>query len=333
MKTAVLNNKRSLLMLTILAFAPALALAGETIDETIDVSENEIIDIEIINGDVTITGWNRSEVSFKGELSDRAESYDFSSRNGVTRFAEEYEDRRTFFDRNCSNWFDCSDDDHTVLEISVPRNATVRFEGINVELTLSDIAGNTQVDVVNGPIEATNLEGRINIEAVNGSIEASNLSGRINLSTVNGQIRDQGSRGESVSYDNVNGSIIYDTRAERVNAETVSGSIELDLDKVDNLETSAVSARVTVSLELLDGGRVEMSNVSGRTELLVNRNISASFDINTAVGGNIDNDLSDDRPVQENRFINSSELQFSLNGGSGNVEISSVSGDIIIGEK
>jgi hypothetical protein len=37
--------------------------------------------------------------------------------------------------------------------------------------------------------------------------------------------------------------------------------------------------------------------------------------------------------VRENRFINSGELQFSLNGGSGNVEISFVSGDILVGEK
>jgi hypothetical protein len=37
--------------------------------------------------------------------------------------------------------------------------------------------------------------------------------------------------------------------------------------------------------------------------------------------------------VRENLFINSGELQFSLNGGSGSVEISSVSADILVGEK
>lgn len=334
MKTTVLDKHRTLFMLAALACLPGLAMAGETIDETSDASDNEVIDIEVINGDITITGWDRMEVSFKGELSDRAEAYDFSSRNGVTRFEEEYEDRSNFFGRNCSNWFDCDDDiDPTELEISVPRNSTVRLEGINVGLQLRDITGNTHVEIVNGTIEATNLQGRIDIETVNGSIETSNLDGRINLSAVNGRIRDRGSRGDRVSYDNVNGSIISDTRSQRVDAETVSGSIELDLDKVSDLETSAVSARVIVSLELLEGGRVDMSNVSGRTELLVNRDISARFDINTAVGGDIDNDLSDHQPLRENRFINSSELQFSLNGGSGNVEMSSVSGDILIGTK
>lgn len=334
MKTTVANNPQKLLLLATLACSPVLVLAGERIDETRDVSENEVIDIELINGDIVIRGWDRNAVSFQGELSDRAEGYDFSSRNGVTRFEEEYENRRNFFGRDCSSWFDCSDDfDRTDLEISVPKNSTLRLEGINVELVISDITGTTQVEIVNGPIEASNLDGRINIETVNGSIETSNLSGRINLSTVNGQIRDRGSRGERVSYNNVNGSIISDTRSPRVDAETVSGSIELDLDKVDDLETSAVSARVFVSLELNAGGRVEMSNVSGKSELLVNRNISAHFDINTAVGGDIDNDLSEDEPHRENRFINSSVLQFSLGGGAGSVEISSVSGDILIGPK
>lgn len=333
MKTTVIYTNH-LFLLALLAGSPAIALAGEAIDETREVSENEVIDIELINGDIVIRGWDRNQVSFQGELSDRAEGYDLTSRNGVTRFEEEYEDRRNFFGRNCTNWFDCNDElSRTELEVSVPKNSTLRFEGINVELEISDIGGDTQVEIVNGPIEASNLSGRINIETVNGTIETSSLNGRISLATVNGRIRDRGSNGERVSYNNVNGSIISDTRSRRVDAETVSGTIELELGEVDDLETSSVSARVIVSLDLLEGGRVEMSNVSGRTELLVNRDISARFDINTAVGGDIDNDLSSDQPVNENRFINSSELQFSLNGGAGSVEISSVSGDILIGAK
>ena len=84
---------------------------------------------------------------------------------------------------------------------------------------------------------------------------------------------------------------------------------------------------------MLAGGNVELSNVSGYTELLVSPDISARFDLNTAVGGDIDNDLTDHKPVQENRFINSRELQFTLNGGSGTVDISTVSGDILLGKR
>ena len=317
-----------------LVLAPTLALSGETINETRDVDDNEVIDIELINGDVVIRGWERNQIQLTGELSDEAEGYEFSSRNGITRFEEEYENRRNWFGSNCSNWFDCSDKvDRTVLEVSVPRNSTLRFEGINVELEISGLSGNTQIEIVNGPVEASDLEGRINIETVNGSIDTTNLNGRISLSTVNGQIRDRRSNGNRVAFSTVNGSIISDTRAERVDAESVSGSVQLDLGNIDDLEASSVSARVIVSLDLLEGGQVELSNVSGYTELLVNRDVSARFDINTAVGGDIDNDLSDHEPVRENRFVNSSELQFSLNGGSGTVDISSVTGDIVLGAK
>lgn len=334
MKTTVLNSSLPLALLTSLAFGPALSLAGERIEETHDVSENEVIDIELINGDITLTGWDRNQVSFKGELSDRAEGYDFSSRNGVTRFEEEYANRRNFFNSSCSNWLDCADElERTEMEVFVPKNSTVRLEGINVGLVISDLTGNTQVEIVSGPIEATNLSGRISIETVNGSIETSSLNGRINLSTVNGQIRDRGSRGDRVAYSTVNGSIISNTRSQRVDADSVSGTVELDLGDIDDLEASSVSARVIVSLSLLEGGQVEMSNVSGTMELLVNPDISARFDINTAVGGDIDNDLSDHEPVEQNRFVNSSELQFTLNGGAGSVEISTVSGDILIGVK
>lgn len=322
------------LVLFSLMFFPALVFSGEIIDEVRDVDANEVIDIEIINGTITIIGWDRNQVEVKGELSDQAESYEFSSRNGITRFEEEYENRRNWFGRNCSSWFECSDEiDRTELDISVPKNSTLRLEGINVELIVSGLTGNTQIEIVNGPIEANDLSGRINIETVNGSIETFNLDGRINLATVNGQIRDRGSRGERVFYNNVNGSIISNTRAQRVNAETVSGTVELNLGDIEDLEASGVNANLIISLNLLEGGRAELSNVNGYTELLVNPDISARFEINTAVGGDIDNDLTDHEPVQESRFINSQELTFSINGGAGSVDISTVTGDILIGKK
>lgn len=323
-----------------LAFGPALLfnapplLAGETVDETRDVGANEIIDIELINGEVTVTGWDRNQVQVKGELSDQAEGYTFSSSNGITRFEEEYEDRRGFFGRNCDNWFNCRGEvDPTVLEIFVPVNSTVRLEGVNVELAISNIDGNTEIEIVNGPIEAAGLGGRISLETVNGSIETENLDGRINLSTVNGRIRDRDSNGDRVKFNAVNGSVYSNTASSRVSAESVSGAIELELGSIDDLEASTVSGRIRVSLALRDGGQVEMSSVSGTTELLVDPGISARFDINTAVGGDIDNELTDHAPVRENRFVNSSELQFSLNGGTGNVDISTVTGNILIAPK
>ena len=88
--------------------------------------------------------------------------------------------------------------DRTELEISVPKNATIRLEGINVDLEISGITGNTQVEIVNGPIVASNLSGRVDIETVNGPIQTSGLDGRIRLSTVNGQIRDTNSAGDRV---------------------------------------------------------------------------------------------------------------------------------------
>jgi hypothetical protein len=53
-----------------LAFMPALA--GEIIDETRDVDPNEVVDIELINGHITIIGWDRNQIQIKGELSDQA---------------------------------------------------------------------------------------------------------------------------------------------------------------------------------------------------------------------------------------------------------------------
>jgi len=155
------------------------------------------------------------------------------------------------------------DSDRTELDVSMPENSTVRLEGINVDLVITGITGNTQVEIVNGPIEASKLSGHVDIETVNGSIEATDLDGRIHLSTVTGQVRDTNSKGTRVNYSAVMGSIMYNTPAERVGAECVSGSVQLDLGKVGDLEASCISGHVIVSLDLLPGGNVEISTVSG----------------------------------------------------------------------
>ncbi len=66
----------------------------------------------------SVTLIDRNQISFKGELNDKAESYELSSDNGMTCFEDVFEDRRGFFN-SCSDWFNCNDDiDPTTLEIT-----------------------------------------------------------------------------------------------------------------------------------------------------------------------------------------------------------------------
>ena len=75
---------------------------------------------------------------------------------------------------------------------------------------------------------------------------------------------------------------------------------------------------------------ININSVSGRIELGLPSNTSARFNVQTAAAGRIHNELSDDEPERRNRYVNSRELDFTLNGGDGDVSISTVSGNVTL---
>jgi hypothetical protein len=314
----------------LLALASNPLLAGEDIDETRAMDADGLVRVELTNGHVTIRGWDRSEFHIAGELSDAAEGFELRDTDGNIRFEEDIDRNSRGFD--CS-FFGCrgdSRDRNSELEIQIPRNSVLRFEGVNIDVDVSELQGNTEIEVVNGEIIAENLSGTVQLKTVNGEIEAENLDGRLALETVNGRIRDRDSKGSRIEFSAVNGDIRSNTSAARVSAGNVNGEIELQLGAVDELDISTVGGRVETNASLLDGAHVDISSVNGRIELAVPAGSSARFTLSTAVNGHINNELTDDQPVKQNRFVSSEDLSFELGRGNADVEISTVSGTITV---
>lgn len=306
----------------------AQAGAGELIDETRDVDPDAIIDVEIMNGVVTLTGWDQNRFHIAGELSDAAESYDLREVAGGIRFEEEIE--RGSFD-NCWAWGKrCNESTQSDLDIQLPRNAVLRFTGTNIEVTVEGLYGSTDIELVNGDVYATDLRGTIRLETVNGDIDANELDGRVSLQTVNGDIDDHGSQGARLTLNTTNGDIDASTASTRVAAETTNGDIELEAGAVDELEISTVGGSVDAVASLNDQGEINVNSVSGRIELAVPADISARVNVQTATNGRITNELSDAEPERRNRYVNSRELDFTLNGGNGDVSVSTVSGNVTL---
>jgi DUF4097 and DUF4098 domain-containing protein YvlB len=317
---------RSTLGLAILATLAQSAGAGEAISETRDVGPNAVISIDLTNGDVSIAGWDEQRFSIEGELSDAAEGFTLLDSNGNIRFEEHVERKNRWF------WGDGrrNSGDGATLDIRIPRHSVLRLEGINANMDVRGLSGNTDVEVINGRIVANDLDGVVRLETVNGSIDTQNLSGRISLKTVNGSIDDRGSVSSRASFSAVNGSIRSDNQSPQVSASNVNGNMELDLHYVDDLEVSTVGGSLEIFAFMNDLAYIDLSSVGGSIDLRLPDTTSTSFHVSTAVGGRIRNQLSDDEPMQRNRYINSRELDFVINGGNGDVNISTVSGNITL---
>lgn len=315
------------LLIAAASLAPA-AQAGEMISETREVDSDAVISIELLNGEISITGHDQNIFSIEGELNDAAEGFTLRDSNGNIRFEENIQRKNRWF------WGDGwkGDDGRAgaTLDILVPRNSVLRFEGVNANIDIKGLTGNTSVEVVNGQIVANDLSGVVQLESVNGSIDTHALSGRISLETVNGSIDDRDSAGPRANFKTINGSIRSNSLSPQVSASTINGSIELDLSRIDELDVSTVGGQIDIFAFMNELAHVEISSVGGRVDLNLAQSTSASFHVSTAVGGRIRNELSDDEPEQKNRSMNSRMLDFSLNGGSGDVNISTVSGNITL---
>ncbi len=292
--------------------------AGEMIDETMSVDRDVFVDIEHMNGDAEIFGWDKAEIKVVGELDDRAEEFIFEKRGSRVIIHVKMPKRQ----KNWNNSYKGDD-----LQIYVPRTAQVQYEAVNADVQIKDLEAGLKADTVNGDIEVKDVSGRINLQSVNGHIDADDLSGDIRFDTVNGVIRDKGSSGSEIRYDSVNGDIYSRTSISDVTAETVNGGIEMELDDVQKIELVTVNGAIDASMDLMDGGSVEGSNVSGRISIALQRNVSAEFDISSHAGGRLVNKLTDHK-VRKAKYGPGRWLEFTTGDGKGKVELSTVSGRI-----
>ncbi|HWK54555.1 MAG TPA: DUF4097 family beta strand repeat-containing protein [Hyphomicrobiales bacterium] len=318
---------RGCLLLAALFTAPLLH-AGEAIDETRPVDENGVISIELVNGFVRLVAWDRAEFHVSGELSDNASGFELRERGSGLRFEETFEpDGNT-----CFGFFGCqgrsSRSDGADLLIEVPRNGIVRLKGTNIDVEVSQLERNTEVELINGEISADRLKGVVKLNTVNGDIRATGLDGQLALETVNGRIADRESSGSRIDLRTVNGGIESNSRSERIRVDNVNGGIDLTLGNIDDLEVSTVGGQVDIRTALNPLAQLQISSVHGRIDVALPAATSATFLVSTAVGGRIANELSNDEPVRRSRFVNSSDLNFVLGGGESDVRISTVSGSV-----
>jgi DUF4097 and DUF4098 domain-containing protein YvlB len=306
-----------LIAIALLSISSTFAFAGEKIDETLSVSSNGKVIIENQRGDVQIKGWNKSEVKVTGELDDKALDYEFKSSGNRTIF-------KVKMPRQMRSW---NSGEGSNLVIYVPVNSDLDFEGVNVNVDISEVGGGSDIETVNGNISAHKLAGKINLTTVNGEIRSQVLNGKIHYETVNGSIHDTDSQGR-LRFDAVNGDIETKTKAEDIRIENVNGEIQLHASLIQRLDISTVNGELDLSIpSFANDARVQIETVSGNVELNLSEKASAKFEIESHAGGKIKNRLTNDK-VNKPKYGPSSSLEFEMSGGKADIEIDTISGRI-----
>jgi DUF4097 and DUF4098 domain-containing protein YvlB len=170
------------------------------------------VSLENINGNVTITGWDRNEVQIDAVKKANEQQKLAEARIEVDASSDSVRIKTKYPDHHTNN-----NPATVTYELHVPRTARLEsIDLVNGSLEISGVSGEIKTSLVNGNTKVHDLAGRAEFSSVNGKIEASYRSlqnvSAIGLKSVNGSVRLglPPSPNADVSVSTVNGGITTD---------------------------------------------------------------------------------------------------------------------------
>lgn len=306
------NNIIPVLMTTLFSMQ---ALAGESVNKTLDVEGVKSVFIENVRGKVEIKSWDQSKVAVKGELDDQTTEFIFEQSGSTVNIKVQIPNNSK--NRNYKG----SD-----LVIHIPEESAVEFIGVSTSLVLKNLLADSEIKTVSGDIDIETGKGHISLSTVSGDIDARDLDGKIYLSSVSGDVSDANSAGR-INLRSVSGSIETSSTASEVSLSAVSGDIDFDLASVEEFDLSTVSGDIKGKFGLSADGHLKMSTVSGNMSLGFIEPVDANFRLKANAGGDIVNKLTDDKTTYA-KYGPGAKLSFSTGSGSASVKGTTVSGTI-----
>lgn len=233
----------------ILAGALALALPQQQMDTTFAVRAGGQLQLEALNGAVTVGTWDRSAMRVR------------ATHSGSTRVEIDESDGEVSVE--VDHRFGGAS--QVTFEITVPRSYHVELEGVNLRATVEGVNGTVNIENVEGAIIVRNITGDIDVESVSGSITVAQVRGDVNATTVN----------EAVSLTAIQGDI---------ETETVNGSIVMRTVDALNVQASTINGLIEYHGTVRDGGRYYLGTHNGRITMAVPEQANARFSIETQNG-------------------------------------------------
>lgn len=288
-----------------LLLAPGLALAGTPINETRSVDAGARIEISNVKGAVTVSAWDKNEVGITGSLGEGAKRLAVEGGGGSLSVRVEGPDRKGML-----SWGSDSSMQETILNLKVPRGASLEVGVVSAEVAVSELSG--------GQLQVDSVSGRIRVSAV--------TSPRLRLESVSGDVEFDG-KAEDSSIETVSGDVTARGVSGRTRLETVSGKLQIvAAAPLKQTEASSVSGDIEITGGLDKGGRIEIETMSGDVRLGLPGSLSATIEAES-FSGTLRSDFG---TVQKPEHGPGSSLRVKVGDGDGEISLDSFSGDVTI---
>lgn len=260
------------------------------VDTILPLGRNGSVEIRLHAGEITVTGWTRSEVRVRGTSERGVIGVDATPSRIEIGTRPEHSRRG-----------------EATVEITVPEGTRLTVAGSSADVSVRGVKGEVEVTTMNGDVEIDNASSRVSFESVSGDVQISRVQGDLRGEAMSGEIDITDVAGE-VDIETVSGDLtLLNVRSRSVRAETVSGSIEFEG------RTEA-------------GGRYDFASHSGDVRLVLPSVLGALISVET-FSGTIDSDFPITlRPGQRH----GKEFEFQVGDGGARIGATSFSGGIYI---
>lgn len=280
----------------LVALMPAMAMAGDTIDESHDMAADGTVSVSNVAGEIEVSTWGREQLRLTGDIGEGSElTVDASSGN------IRIEVRPTSKGRH-------GDMDDTDLYLVVPERASLSLNGVSANITVSGSKGERiNVETVSGDIEVTAETVSLDLAAVSGDIAFSGTSVRTSVETVSGD----------VELDGVSGVL---------EVKVVSGDADVRGGAFSRGQFESVSGSLELVVGAERGGRLTVETMSGDAYVYLPSDQDAEIRAQTFSG---DIDSAFGSPVRE-KHGPGTRLQHVAGEGGATIRVESFSGDVEI---
>jgi DUF4097 and DUF4098 domain-containing protein YvlB len=231
---------------TLLLFLLALPVAAQGREQTVRAAPEAEISIRTDNGTVTVTGWERNEVSVRVRSGDSRDVRVSGDDQRIRVNGESGAD----------------------LDVRVPRMARVQVKTLSGDISTTDCQGSVDLESTSGEFRVAGDPQIVDIEGISGSIHILGRPQRAFLATVSGEIRVPHAVG-SVSAETASGGItIIGEGVRNVELNTASGEIVFSgtaaRDAVLHLDSASGEVELRLSPDF--PATYDLSTVSGQIE-------------------------------------------------------------------
>ena len=301
-----------------------LMLSGQTL-AAIEIAQSlpsdNVTNVSISNhsGFINVVGWDKDKISVTGTLDDDAEKLIFEQKGAQVLIKVEYP--------RMDNWRA----DGSKITVFMPKNIRMKSASISSDIHISNLHGGVEVKTVSGDILAKNISQNVELSSISGNINSHNLSGKVSLAAVSGDINDSNSTGR-LEIRSVSGEVDINSQAKEVFFNNVSGNSELNLAEVIELRIRTVSGDLQAKLTLAEKALLKASTVSGDLAFTFQKGVDADFSLKSSVGGDIDNNITQDK-TEHAEYGPGAKLNFQTVNGSALVRVSTVNGNVAVSSK